>query len=315
VRAPLALIGCAAALASAALPASAVAGSGGAVAPGGAQPQDGEASVPAGGDAATGSQAGGGRYGAPLPAKRKPRRATLLTSFVLLRKRLFLNGRAPRVRFTLEGRRAVPVRLHVLRAADGARVTTVDLGTRAPGEHSVALAGLEAGVLPEDSYVLHLAGRGLRRAPTASSTAELDLSLHAFPVTGAYSWGADGSRFGAPRRGHSHQGQDLAAAEGTPVVAPRGGVIEAVQYQAGGAGHYVVLDGDDEDHDYVFMHLRDGSIPVAEGEHVRTGEKIGEVGNTGSSSGPHLHFEIWVGGWYAGGAPIDPLPLLQAWAA
>ena len=94
-------------------------------------------------------------------------------------------------------------------------------------------------------------------------------------------------------------------------MAPRGGVVEIVGYQAGGAGHYVVLDGDGEDYDYVFMHLRSGSIPRRAGERVRTGQPIGEVGSTGRSSGPHLHFEIWVGGWFAGGKPIDPLPLLQ----
>ena len=38
------------------------------------------------------------------------------------------------------------------------------------------------------------------------------------------------------------------------------------------------------------------------------------TGTTGGSTGPHLHFEIWVGGWFAGGRPIDPLPLLQAWS-
>ena len=97
------------------------------------------------------------------------------------------------------------------------------------------------------------------------------------------------------------------------MVAPRAGVIEAVEYQAGGAGHYVVLDGDEEENDYVFMHLRDGSIPVTAGQHVRTGQRIGEVGNTGRSFGAHLHFEIWVGGWFDGGAPIDPLPALQDW--
>jgi murein DD-endopeptidase MepM/ murein hydrolase activator NlpD len=307
----------------AALPAPAAAGGGGAVAPDGG-----------------GSQAGGGTFGAPVPGGRKPgdakpggvapgeanrdrparrtrrsarRSGTLLTSFAVRRKHLYLHGRPARIRFTLSGRRSVHVRLHVLSAADRKRLVTLDLGERSTGEHSAAFTGLEAGVLPEGRYLLHMAGRGLRRAPTASTTAELEFSHHAFPIKGTYDWGGEGSRFGAKRHGHLHQGQDLAAAEGTPVVAPRGGVVEAVQYQAHGAGHYVVLDGDDEDHDYVFMHLRSGSIPVEQGDRVRTGQRIGEVGNTGSSSGPHLHFEIWVGGWYAGGEPIDPLPLLQRW--
>jgi murein DD-endopeptidase MepM/ murein hydrolase activator NlpD len=99
------------------------------------------------------------------------------------------------------------------------------------------------------------------------------------------------------------------------VLAPRGGVIKAVQYQAAGAGHYVVLDGAGEERDYVFMHLRTGSVLVREGQTVRTGQRIGDVGNTGRSSGAHLHFEIWgSAGWYTGGKPLDPLPLLQAWA-
>jgi murein DD-endopeptidase MepM/ murein hydrolase activator NlpD len=158
-----------------------------------------------------------------------------------------------------------------------------------------------------------LTGRGLRRGATASSTATLEFSHHRFPIAGSFDWGGADARFGAKRDGHRHQGQDLTAALGTPVVAPRGGLVEAVQYQANGAGHYVVLDGDDEDYDYVFMHLRGGSIAVEAGERVRTGQQIGAVGSTGRSTGPHLHFEIWVGGWFAGGKPIDPLPLLQAW--
>jgi murein DD-endopeptidase MepM/ murein hydrolase activator NlpD len=269
-----------------------------------------------------GSQAGGGSFdgsvpdgkAADRPARRKRPGGTLLTSFELRRKHVYLHGRPARIRFTLSGRRAVHVRLRVLSTADGSAVATIDLGERTTGVHTATFTGLEAGILPEGTYLLHIAGRGLRRAPTASSTADIEFSHHAFPIAGAFDWGGEGSRFGAKRRGHTHQGQDLSAAEGTPVVAPRGGLVEAVQYQAAGAGHYVVLDGDDEDHDYVFMHLRSGSITVAEGDRVRTGQAIAEVGNTGSSSGPHLHFEIWVGGWYTGGSPIDPLPLLQSWA-
>jgi murein DD-endopeptidase MepM/ murein hydrolase activator NlpD len=54
---------------------------------------------------------------------------------------------------------------------------------------------------------------------------------------------------------------------------------------------------------------------VTEGQRVRIGAPLGEVGNTGASFGAHLHFEVWVrGGWYTGGEPIDPLPLLRRWA-
>jgi murein DD-endopeptidase MepM/ murein hydrolase activator NlpD len=246
-------------------------------------------------------------------ARRK--QATILTSFELRRKRLFLMGRSARVVFTLTGRRVSKVRLHVLNAADRTRLATVDLGERTAGSHSVSFTGLESGTaLPEGNYLLHIAGRNLRRGPTATSTAELQFRHHTFPVAGAFSWGGEDSGFAAPRKGHSHQGQDLPAAEGTPLVAPRGGVVEVVGYQAAGAGHYVVLDGEGEDYDYVFMHMRTGSIPVVVGQRVRTGQLIGEVGNTGRSFGAHLHFEMWVGGWYAGGRPIDPLPLLQSWA-
>jgi murein DD-endopeptidase MepM/ murein hydrolase activator NlpD len=139
-------------------------------------------------------------------------------------------------------------------------------------------------------------------------------SGHRFPIAGSFGWGGRDARFGAKRKGHRHQGQDLAAALGTPVVAPHAGVVEAVDYQGKAAGNYVVLDSDGEDYDYVFMHLRTGSIAVVVGQRVRAGQRIGDVGSTGHSTGPHLHFEIWVGGWYVGGHPIDPLPLLKAWA-
>ena len=162
---------------------------------------------------------------------------------------------------------------------------------------------------------------GTRPTPPATTPVptpgpDSDETGHRFPVGGAFDLGGKGSRFGAGRPGHTHQGQDIAAAEGTPVLAPWAGVVEHVRYQRRGAGWYIVLDGDDEDRDSVFMHLRRGSILVTPGRHVSAGEQLAQVGNTGASSGPHLHFEIWVGGWYEkGGAPIDPLPLLGEWVA
>jgi murein DD-endopeptidase MepM/ murein hydrolase activator NlpD len=144
-------------------------------------------------------------------------------------------------------------------------------------------------------------------APTPTSD-------HSFPVAGPFTIGSQDGRFGAGRPGHIHQGQDVSAASGTPLVAPWPSTVEAVKFQAGGAGYYIVLDGDDEDRDYVFMHLLKDSTIVKVGDHVARGQQIAQVGSTGSSSGPHLHFEVWVGGgWYTGGQPVDPLPFLQAW--
>lgn len=153
-----------------------------------------------------------------------------------------------------------------------------------------------------------------RRTGVPKPPAPAPTSDHTFPVAGAYSFGGKDGRFGAGRKGHIHQGQDIAATEGVPVVAPWPSTVEAVKYQPGGAGYYIVLDGDGEDRDYVFMHLRKGSTLVKVGDAVVRGEQIAQVGSTGSSSGAHLHFEIWVaGGWYTGGHPVDPLPFLNAW--
>jgi peptidase M23-like protein len=251
---------------------------------------------------------------------RRVRGAPLLTSFRLTRPRLFLLGHAARVDYTIESRTSsVRVRLYVLRPGVRRPLSTIYLGDQPTGSsRSYALTGRENGFLPQGHYVLRIAardsrGRRLRRAASASSTSELDFFHHRHPLAGSFTYGGNDSRFGAHRRGHRHQGQDMAAAEGTPIVAPRGGLIESIAFQRSGAGNYAVLKGEGETRTYVFMHMRTGSVAVHEGQRVRTGQRIGEVGTTGESSGPHLHFEVWSGAWQAGGHAIDPLPLLRAW--
>jgi murein DD-endopeptidase MepM/ murein hydrolase activator NlpD len=135
-----------------------------------------------------------------------------------------------------------------------------------------------------------------------------------FPVRGAHTFGGADARFGAGRIGHTHQGQDVTGDEGTPIVCPVSGTITYTSYQADGAGYYFVLRGSADNRDYVFMHLVKGSLQVKEGDTVKAGQPCAQLGNTGHSTGPHLHFEIWVGGWYEkGGHPIDPLPQLKVW--
>jgi murein DD-endopeptidase MepM/ murein hydrolase activator NlpD len=121
---------------------------------------------------------------------------------------------------------------------------------------------------------------------------------HTFPIRGKHTYG-DG--VGAPRSGHTHQGQDVFADCGAPLEAARAGKVQFRGYQGSGAGHYVVIDGKKTGRDYVYMHLQ-GKARAAEGERVRTGERIGEVGESGNASGCHLHFELWSPpGWYEGG--------------
>lgn len=135
-----------------------------------------------------------------------------------------------------------------------------------------------------------------------------------FPVRGPHTFGSTGSLFGAPRGGRSHQGQDVAAACGTPLVAAEGGTVIFAGYHSG-AGYYVVIHGRDSGRSHVYMHLLAPS-PLRTGGQAERGASIGAVGNTGHSYGCHLHFEIWTSpGWYRGGAPIDPLPSLRAWAS
>ena len=100
------------------------------------------------------------------------------------------------------------------------------------------------------------------------------------------------------------------AACGTPLVAARGGVVQYAGYQCA-AGNYLVIDGKGTGYDFMYAHLAEPT-PLQAGETVRTGQPIGIVGDTGDASGCHLHFEMWgAPGWYEGGAPVDPLAVLQ----
>jgi len=102
-----------------------------------------------------------------------------------------------------------------------------------------------------------------------------------------------------------HQGTDLAAAEGTPVVAAFSGRVE-IAGQLGGYGLIVVLSHGDT-HETRYAHLSE--ILVKTGQEIRQGTVIGLVGSTGLATGPHLHFEIWRK-MQEGLVAIDPTPQL-----
>ena len=109
------------------------------------------------------------------------------------------------------------------------------------------------------------------------------------------------SGFGA-RWGTSHNGVDIANAIGTPIVAAMDGtVIEAGP--ASGFGLWVRIQHEDGTIT-VYGHMN--TIDVLQGAKVKAGQQIATIGNRGQSTGPHLHFEVWVDG----GQKINPLPWL-----
>ncbi|SDM01645.1 Peptidase family M23 [Lentzea albidocapillata subsp. violacea] len=113
------------------------------------------------------------------------------------------------------------------------------------------------------------------------------------PAQGSFTSG-----FGA-RWGTSHNGVDIANAIGTPIVSVmEGTVVEAGP--ASGFGLWVrVQHGDGTI--TVYGHMN--TIDVAQGAKVKAGQQIATIGNRGQSTGPHLHFEVWV----AGGQKVNPV--------
>ena len=109
------------------------------------------------------------------------------------------------------------------------------------------------------------------------------------PVSGGYlnsSFGYRQDPIDAVRR--FHQGQDFSVPTGTPIFAPADGVVKRAYY-IGGFGNHIKLDHT-SGYSTTFAHL--SKIFVRHGQKVKRGDVIGETGNTGRSTAPHLHYEV-----------------------
>lgn len=197
------------------------------------------------------------------------------------------------------------------------------------------LTGIDAGPFFADLFLLQdsLAPRHLSSADSGSTTLEAEIrrdgvvvlrvqpgllaggryqvQLHlspvlGFPVGGA-AQGAIRSRFGAQRDGgrRSHQGIDIFASRGTPVVAAARGVATWVGEDSLG-GTVIMIRDELRGENHYYAHLE--TQLVREGESVERGDTIGLVGNTGNArtTPPHLHFGI-----YSRGA-VDPHPYVAS---
>lgn len=176
----------------------------------------------------------------------------------------------------------------------------------------------------------------LQRDPAAASRARLRVPIEVSPCVAEVDAAANGSRdmvvqsqvymplregsytesspFGYrlhPVLGHwkLHEGDDFAAAAGTPIYAAADGTVVTAQWDDA-SGFYVEIKhtmADGSEYTTAYLHQWQQDVLVSVGEEVKAGQQIGAVGNAGRSTGAHLHFEVHD----ASGTPIDP----SAWLA
>lgn len=102
-----------------------------------------------------------------------------------------------------------------------------------------------------------------------------------------------------------HEGADIGAYYGSVIHAAHDGVIEYTGWY-GGYGNFILMSNGNGI-ETAYGHIRDGGTLVGIGQHVVAGEAIARVGSTGHSTGPHLHFEVRIGG-----TPINPVSFMAA---
>jgi len=150
---------------------------------------------------------------------------------------------------------------------------------------------------------------GFTLTPPVSPSTQQQLTSpgYVFPVAGGAHYGHDFGNFRADTG--FHEGSDLFAPEGTPLVAVQSGVLHNVGWNRLGGWRLWVEDT--HGNWFYYAHLSAYS-PIAKNDaHVNAGDVIGFVGNTGDAQGgpTHLHFEIHPGGQWA----LPPWDYLQAW--
>jgi peptidase M23-like protein len=261
----------------------------------------------------------------PLPLTVEPAPTVLPAGLIdaeVQRHKVFFGGqRQAELSYVLGGSQPANVVVELIRGSDGTAIAQWSPGAVPPGvPQTVRWDGTADGVVQRDGvYQFRVTATDAVGSRATSSQAPIDAETPAafkflgyrFPLLGAHDYGHGEAAFGG---GRGHQGQDVFAACGTPIVAARGGTVKFKEFHSR-AGHYVVIDGARTGTDFAYMHLRDAAL-VDVGDKVMTGQPIGFVGDTGRASECHLHFEEWTApGWYDGGRAFDPLPDLRAWDA
>jgi hypothetical protein len=168
---------------------------------------------------------------------------------------------------------------------------------------------------PLEGWMAEVSPRGVRLLAPAIYRDAIQLSV---PCQGNHRvsqlWGSNANFYsqfkynGVPLRGHN--GIDFAIPVGTPLLATDSGTVIEVGSSPAGFGNWIMLDHRWGQSVYAHMHR----ITVRHGQSVQRGEVLGESGNTGTSTGPHLHYSIRINPHFRGdgwGGYCDPLPFMD----
>ena len=225
-------------------------------------------------------------------------------------RKIFLGRDPARIRFTLSAARAA-ASVEIVAETSRRVVRRIVVNDIRPDvAQRVSWNGVtgRGGAARDGRYRVRLIvpGAGVRRL-----LGQIVLRGHMYPIRGPHRDRGGIGFFGASRNGgRTHEGFDVNAVCGTPLVAARAGTVTRSRYDPVLYGNEVIVRGWLDGRAYRYAHLRDTPL-VKRGDRVRTGEQIGYVGDTGNARtvGCHLHFELRS----PAGHLLDPAPLLHSW--
>ena len=158
-------------------------------------------------------------------------------------------------------------------------------------EYAAAIDEFEAKIQAEAAAVAKKNSSSASQSPSYSGGATPNAGGWVWPCPGFYYI----SSYVGPRWGRTHNGLDIAGGSiyGKPIVAARAGTVIDAGWNSGGYGNYVMINHGDG---FITIYGHMSSVAASNGQSVSAGQVIGYVGNSGRSTGPHLHFEVRLNG-------------------
>lgn len=158
-------------------------------------------------------------------------------------------------------------------------------------EYAAAIDEFEAKIQAEAAAAAKKNSSSASQNPSYSGGAKPNAGGWVWPCPGFYYI----SSYVGPRWGRTHNGLDIAGGSiyGKPIVAARAGTVIDAGWNSGGYGNYVMINHGDG---FITIYGHMSSVAASNGQSVSAGQVIGYVGNSGRSTGPHLHFEVRLNG-------------------